>query len=107
MFLNRRPLFPPKKKQNRELEEKRMESRFIVRNKLKQGHLRKCLEKNMEDRGESLINDWELQRIDFRKEKDKSNCKFRSECVHRTTEKIKKRIIKENSSCRDSISLAL
>lgn len=63
---------------------------------------------NMEDRGESLINDWELQRIDFLgRKRQKSNCKFRSECVHRTTEKIKKRIIKENSSCRDSISLAL
>lgn len=44
MFLTEDP-FSPQKKQNRELEEKRMESRFIVRNKLKQGHLRKCLEK--------------------------------------------------------------
>lgn len=25
----------------------------------------------MEDRGESLINDWELQRIDFQEGKDK------------------------------------
>lgn len=63
---------------------------------------------NMEDIGESLINDWELQRADFLgRKRQKSNCKFRSEGVHRTTEKIMKRIIKENSSCRDSISLPL
>lgn len=43
MFLAEDPSSP--KKQNRELEEKRMKPRFTVRSKLKQGYLRKCLEK--------------------------------------------------------------
>ena len=62
----------------------------------------------MEDREESLINDWELQRGDFLgRKRQKGNCKFRSKGVHRTTEKIMKGIIKENSSGKDSISLPL
>lgn len=48
---------------------------------------------NMEDRGESLINDWELQRTDFLgRKRQKSNCKFRYECVHRTTEKKRREL---------------
>lgn len=107
MFLAEDP-FPQEKKQKQRIRRKENEVKVYSQKQIEARTFEKMFRENMEDIGESLINDWKLQRADFLgRKRQKSNCEFRSEGVHRTTEKIMKRIIKENSSCRDSILLPL